>query len=186
MGRRALGYSPVDVPHPWERVGEEGREPLIRSVLPLVLSILLAAVPASSQVPDPATPETAAGNSPRVELDQLLKLPSTLDYSVEKRGGRTEGEWRSRFRELRTALEAERKGLETAEEDLERVAGTSDAWQVAPPLPGMSGAAADAPLDYRIRQAINRHRGEIERLERQLRELEVEANLAVVPEDWRH
>jgi hypothetical protein len=185
MGRRALGYSPVDVPHPGERVGEEGRETLNRSVLPLVLSLLLAVVPASSQVQDPATPGTSEGDFPRVELDQLLKLPSTLDYSVEKRGGLTEGEWRSRFRVLHTALEAEREGLEVAEEDLDRVAGTSDAWQVAPPMPGMSGAAADAPLDYRIRQALNRHRREIERLERQLRELEVEANLAVVPEDWR-
>jgi hypothetical protein len=120
-----------------------------------------------------------------VELDQLLKLPATLDYSVEKRGGRTEGEWRSRFRELRTALEAEREGLAQAEEDLDRVAGTADAWQVAPPMPGMSAAAADAPLDYRIRQTINHHRQEIERLERRLRELEVEANLAVIPEDWR-
>jgi hypothetical protein len=49
----------------------------------------------------------------------------------------------------------------------------------------MSGAAAEAPLDYRIRQTIKRHREEIKRLERQLRELEVEANLAAVPEDWR-
>ena len=158
---------------------------LNRIALPLALSLLLAAVPALSQAPNPATPEASGGDSPRVELDQLLKLPSTLDYSVERRGGRTEGEWRSRFRELRTALEAEREGLEQAEEDLDRVAGTSDAWSVAPPMPGMSEAAADAPLDYRIRQTINHHRQEIERLERQLRELEVEANLAVVPEDWR-
>ena len=156
-----------------------------RLVLALALSLLLAALPASSQSPDRAGPGAAEGEPPRVELDQLLKLPSTLDYSVERRGGRTEGEWRSRFRELRTALEAEREGLEQAEEDLDRVAGTSDAWSVAPPMPGMSEAAADAPLDYRIRQTINHHRQEIERLERQLRELEVEANLAVVPEDWR-
>ena len=154
-------------------------------VLPLALSFLLAALPASSQTSDQANPESSEGNPPRVELDQLLKLPSTLDYSVERRGGRTEGEWRSRFQKLRTALEAEREGLAQAEEDLERVAGTADAWSVAPPMPGMSAAATDAPLDYRIRQAINHHRREIERLERQLRELEVEANLAVIPEDWR-
>jgi hypothetical protein len=118
-------------------------------------------------------------------LDQLLKLPSGFDSSVEKRGGFTAGEWRSRFQELRDALAAEREGLELAEADLGRVAGTADAWQVGPPIPGMSGAASEAPLDFRIRQAINRHRAEIERLERRLRELEVEANLAVVPEDWR-
>ena len=167
-------------------MGEEGREKLNRIALPLALSLLLAAAPASSQAPDPATPEASGGDSPRVGLDQLLKLPATLDYSVEERGGLSEGEWRSRFQELRAALAAEREGLATAEEDLERVAGTATAWQVAPPIPGASGAASDAPLDYRIRQAINRHRQEIDRLERQLREVEVEANLAGVPEDWRH
>ena len=69
--------------------------------------------------------------------------------------------------------------------DLEHVAGTANAWLVGPPMPGMSRDASEAPLDFRIRQAISRHRQEIERLERQLRELEVEANLAAVPEDWR-
>ena len=120
-----------------------------------------------------------------MELDKLLTLPSTLDYSVEKRGGLTPGEWRSRFKEIHTALAVERKRLEQAEQDLQRIAGTSDAWTVGPPMPGGGGAAAESPLDFRIRQAIQRSRLEIERLERQLRELEVEANLAAVPESWR-
>ena len=153
-----------------------------RIALSLALSLLLAAVPASPQAPDPAIP---AGDSPRVDLDQLLKLPSSFDYSVEKRGGLSEGEWRSRFQELRTALATEREELERAQKDLEQVAGTADAWLVGPPMPGGSGAASEAPLDFRIRQAINRHRQEIKRLERQLRELDVAANLALVPEDWR-
>jgi hypothetical protein len=166
-------------------MGKEGRGTLSRSLLPLAFSLLLCAVPVSSQDQESGTPKTPAGDSPRVELDQLLKLPATLDYSLEKRGGQTEGEWRSRFRELHTDLETEKEGLAEAEEDLDRISGTSDAWQVAPPMPG-AGPAADAPLDYRIRMTINRHREEIERLERELRELEVEANLAGVPDDWRH
>jgi hypothetical protein len=157
---------------------------LNRKVMPLAFLFLLA-VPASSQDPAPSAPGTSGGDPPRVELDQLLKLPSTLDYTVEKRGGFTPGEWRSRFQELRTALATEREGLERAEKDMEQVAGTADAWRVGPPMPGGGGAAAEAPLDFRIRQAIKRHRQEIERLERQIRELEVEANLAAVPEDWR-
>jgi hypothetical protein len=169
------------------RVPSSGREwgrrkALDRSLLSLVLLLLLAAAPASAQDPNPAAPE---GDSPQVALDQLLKLPSDYSSSVEKRGGLTAGEWRSRFNELRKALEAEKKGLKVSEADLERVAGTADAWAVGPPIPGMSQAASEAPLDYRIRHAINQHRAEIERLERQLRELEVEANLALVPEDWR-
>jgi hypothetical protein len=93
---------------------------------------------------------------------------------------------RNRFGEIRTALAVERKALKIAEADLERVAGTADAWQVGPPMPGMAGGGSQAPLDFRIRQAINRHRQEIDRLERRLREVEVEANLAAVPEDWRY
>jgi hypothetical protein len=159
---------------------------LSRNALLLALLLLLAPAAAQSQQdPASAPPEASESDAPRVELDQLLKLPSTLDYSLEKRGGFTAGEWRARFREIRTALEKEREGLENAEKDMERVAGSSDAWLVGPPMPGASGDASEAPLDFRIRQTINRHRQEIERLERQLRELEVEANLAAVPEDWR-
>ena len=43
----------------------------------------------------------------------------------------------------------------------------------------------EAPLDFQLRQELRRHREEVERLEGRLRELEIEANLAGVPEDWR-
>jgi hypothetical protein len=43
----------------------------------------------------------------------------------------------------------------------------------------------DAPLDFRLRQEITRHKEEIERLKSARDSLEVEANLAGVPEDWR-
>jgi hypothetical protein len=149
------------------------------------LFLLLAAAPAAPQSPPPGTQPGSPETAPQVELDRLLKLPAGSDYSLERRGGLTPGEWRARFQEIQTALEAEREALAVAEADLDRVAGSADAWQVGPPIPGMSGAGSDAPLDYRIRQTINRHRLEIDRLERQLRSLEVEANLAGVPEDWR-
>jgi hypothetical protein len=158
---------------------------LNRNPLSLVLLLLRAWGPAWSEYPAATPPETPGGNSAQVGLDRLLKLPSTLDYSVEKRGGLTSGEWRSRFGEIRKALDKERTELASAERDLEHVAGSADAWLVGPPIPGATGAASEAPLDYKIRQAINRHREEIKRLERQLRDLEVEANLAAVPEDWR-
>lgn len=167
-----------------EREGGGGAT-LNRSPVSLVFLLLLASGPAWAQDPTPVPPETPAGESPRVELDRLLKLPSKLDYSVEKRGGFTSGEWRSRFQEIQAALEKEREGLARAEKDLEHVAGSADAWLVGPPMPGAAGDPSEAPLDYRIRQTMKRHRQEIKRLERQLRELEVEANLAAVPEDWR-
>jgi hypothetical protein len=118
---------------------------------------------------------------PPVGLERLLKLPSTMDYSVERRAGLTRGEWRARFERIDAALASEKQALETAQAELDRVAGSADQWLVGPP--GMTNT--DAPLDYRLRQEITRRKDEIERLETARKDLEVEANLAGVPEDWR-
>jgi hypothetical protein len=97
----------------------------------------------------------------------------------------TPGEWRVRYRNLREALEYEREGLEAAREELAKIASTASAWTLAAPIPGASAAAADAPLDYQLRQEIRRHKSEIEHLERALRDLDVRADLAGVPSAWR-
>ena len=116
-------------------------------------------------------------------LDRLLKLPESQSYGVDRRGGLSRGEWRTRFVEVRTSLDNERTALATAQGRLDEVAGTTSNWQMAP-IPGME-ASPDAPLDYQLRLQIRRHRSEIDRLEKKLRELEIEANLAGVPEEWR-
>jgi hypothetical protein len=131
----------------------------------------------------PAAAEEPAPEAPRIGLDELLKLPDSLRYDVDQKGGATRGEWRERFLSLRDALERERASLEKAKLELEETAGASDAWKLG--LPGAGNASADAPLDYRLRHEIRQHEAEIGRLERRLRDLEVEANLAGVPADWR-
>jgi hypothetical protein len=78
---------------------------------------------------------------------------------------------------------SERRGLKEAEAKLDETAGSASNWQVAP-IPGMQ-PSPDAPLDYELRGSIRRHKSEIERLERKLKQLEIEANLAGVPPDWR-
>jgi hypothetical protein len=144
------------------------------------LALLLAGVgPAFGQ-----GDEEPRGGTP-VELDRLLQLPSSKDYTVERRGGRTAGEWRRRFAELHDALAGERAALDDAERRLDELAGSTENWKVAPILPGVGAPADEAPLDYGLRQEIRRHREEIERLERQLRELEIEADLAGVPPSWQ-
>ena len=129
--------------------------------------------------------ETRAGRSSAepTELDRLLKLPESQSYGVDRRGGLSRGEWRTRFVEVRGSLDAERKALAAAQGRLDEVAGTASNWQMAP-IPGME-ASPDAPLDYQLRLQIRRHKSEIDRLEKKLRELEIEANLAGVPEEWR-
>ncbi len=132
-----------------------------------------------------AQAQEGAGAAPAVELDQLLKLPSHLEYSMETRGGDTRAEWRRRFQDIEERLVAEREGLAEAEQQLLDTAGSAAGWQVAPPLPGASQANTDAPLDFELRRRIDRHREEIDLLESRLNELEIEANLVGVPEDWR-
>jgi hypothetical protein len=126
--------------------------------------------------------DAPAANAP-AELDRLLKLPESGSYGVDRRGGLTRGEWRTRFLEVRKSLDAEKEALVASQAKLDDVAGSASNWQVAP-VPGLE-PSPDAPLDYQLRVEIRRHKSEIQRLERKLRELEIEANLAGVPEEWR-
>jgi hypothetical protein len=138
---------------------------------------LLAAMPGFAEE---AAPEADAQPA---ELERLLTLPDAGSYGVDRRGGRSRGEWRAAFQEIADALAAERQALSEAEGRLDEAAGSASNWQMAP-VPGMQ-PSPDAPLDYQLRVAIRRHKSEIERLERKLKQLEIEANLAGVPAEWR-
>ena len=137
--------------------------------------------------PDATGAVSTGSQNPAPGLDTLLTLPGDRTYTVERRGGLSQGEWGARFGEARAALAKEQTALDAAEARMDRAA-ESGQWQVAPPLPGQqnTGAPAETTLDFKTRQEIRRHREEIERLERRLREIEIEANLAAVPAEWRH
>ncbi|MCP3985535.1 MAG: hypothetical protein GY723_14185 [bacterium] len=130
-----------------------------------------------------AAPGWTEADRPQVGLDRLLELPGSRSYEIEKKGGRTPAEWRRRFTKVREALAGEKMALAASEQKLEEIAASTEPWQIAPPIPGAT--AVDAPLDYRLRQEIRRHRSEIERLETRLQNLRVEADLASVPPEWR-
>lgn len=136
------------------------------------------AAPASAEdAPSPAI----------VELDQLLILPHSLDLEPETRGGATKAEWRSRFQSAREDVAAARAALAKSQAKLEEIAGGTSAWKMGAPGLGAPnvGAAADTPLDYSLSNEMRRNREEVERSERRLTELEIEANLASVPRDWQ-
>ena len=148
---------------------------------PLALAVVLAAgLGVGSARSEEEAP--AAGEQP-ADLERLLTLPGGESYEVDRRGGLSRGEWRSRFVEVQDALASERQALSEAEGRLDEAAGSASNWQMAP-VPGMQ-PSPDAPLDYQLRVAIRRHKSEIERLERKLKQLEIEANLAGVPAEWR-
>jgi predicted phage gp36 major capsid-like protein len=129
-----------------------------------------------------------------VELDDLLRLPDSIDYSVESRGGATRDEWRRRFREAQRDLEEAKQTLRHSLDELKEL-GDQGNWKMSPPgLDQLKGQQStqpgvtpgnQAPLDYRLSTQIRRNREEVKRAERALRDLEVEANLAGVPEQWR-
>ncbi len=147
-----------------------------------VLVLLVASTGLASGAVAGQEAERAGQSVPPVSLEELLALPETYRPRLEQRGGATRSEWRERFRVAREEVEAARAGLARAQAELEAHAGTGGDWNLAPPGVG-SGLTGDARAGQ-LRAEIKRYRKELERAERQLRELEVEAELAGVPEDW--
>jgi hypothetical protein len=118
-----------------------------------------------------------------VELDRLLRLPDDFDVGGQRRGGATAAEWKARFRKARSDLAEARKELRETQEQLENAAGESGDYQVA--APGATDPT-NSPVNFGLRQELRRRREQVEREERGLRDLVVEADLADVPEDWRN
>jgi hypothetical protein len=124
---------------------------------------------------------------PQVGLERLLELPDSIavDTSVNRPGGATRSEWRARFEEARSELDAARKALDATRGELQDLVGDGDAWKLTAPGGFQKQSSSDdAPLDYGLSQELRRRREDLERAERRLSELEVEANLAGVPPDW--
>jgi hypothetical protein len=129
-----------------------------------------------------AEPNTSDPGGPG--LDQLLKLPRSVEFSTEKKGGATRNEWRQRFHDARASVKNAEAALAKAQNELAEVAGSKDDWQFSPPgLP--AEANTDSGSSIKLRQEVKRTRGEVERSKSRLRELDVEANLAGVPDEWR-
>lgn len=156
------------------------RVSLLLALVAIGLGLPIQTRLAAAQAP-PTGEQAPAG---RVGLDQLLKLPESLDFDVERRGGRTRLEWRAMFEEVQKSVDDAKAGLSDAQARLAKVAGRSDNWNMAPPgLP--VEAAEDNPDTRALREEVARWRAEISRAEARQREVTIEASLAGVPEDWR-
>jgi hypothetical protein len=117
-----------------------------------------------------------------VRLDKLLKLPASVEYDMEKRGGATRTEWKSRFKEASADLASAKKDLDAVVGKLEKAAEGADSWRFVPPG---GDVTAENQENIRLRQDVTRKREEVARAEKRVRDLEVEGNLASVPDDWR-
>jgi hypothetical protein len=140
------------------------------------------AIPEPERAPGTATPETEQA-PPTVTLDRLLTLPTALTVESGRKGGATRAEWRGRFEAAEAEVEAAKAALEESLGKLDELAGEASNWKVS--APGMQINPEDEnPLNFGLRQEIRRGREDVERTERELRELQIEANLAGVPEHW--
>lgn len=139
-------------------------------------------------LPGPAPAQDPAESPPQVDIDRLLELPDSVEVggSVVRRGGATRAEWEARFQKAREELAAAEAALEETRSELQEVAGENGPWKLTAPG-GFSAdpASSDAPLDYSLAQQLRRRREAVERGERRLQELRVEANLAGVPAAWQ-
>jgi hypothetical protein len=113
-------------------------------------------------------------------------------HSVERRAGSTRDEWQKRFADARGDVKQAQKDLDAAREALGEKLGETGAWRMT--APGLGGVSPDGspattdpnvPADYKLSLAVRRAREELDRSQRALQDLRVEANLAGVPEDWR-
>ncbi len=134
------------------------------------------------KAPGTATPATGEA-PPTLTLDRLLTLPTALNVGSVRRGGATRAEWHSRFATAEDEVEAAKAALEESLQKLQDLAGEASNWKVG--APGVQINPDDeTPLNYGLRQEIRRRREDVERTEREVRGLLIEANLAGVPESW--
>jgi len=126
----------------------------------------------------------ADAGPPDVGLDQLLRLPDGYRDARTQRSGATASEWRSRYEKAVADISEAQLALERAQRELEETASDSSQWQMG--APGAGGATTEnGPVSFRLREEIRRQRDLLAEARRRFRELEVSADLADVPPEWR-
>lgn len=148
---------------------------LLVLLLPVAGDLAHAQSDASSE-PDPQSP-----GSPRsVALDRLLRVPGTLDLAPAWRGQRDEAAWRESFRAARAEVTKLEQSIENSQSELRKVAPAN--WGFTAP----GGGQQSDPDVLRLRAMLRRDRQSLEASRERLRDLDVEASLAGVPDAWRN
>ena len=133
-----------------------------------------------------ARPEKApAGDAvPDIGLENLLKLPSSWEGTEEKRQGLSAVQWRARFSGLANEQRAMEKVLADAREELDGMVeqGGGGPWQMG--APGSNNTEV-TPMSFKHRELIRSGKERLEALRRRERALNIEADIAGVPESWR-
>ena len=127
--------------------------------------------------PEPAP--TLAPAAPAVGLERLLRIPPTVDLAPARRGQRDEETWREAFREARLEVSELEQRIEATQTRLRDASPAN--WGFTAPGAGQQSD----PEVLRLRAMLRRDRQSLESSRERLRDLDVEASLAGVPDAWR-
>jgi hypothetical protein len=151
------------------------------AVFALFLVAGFAQAQEETEAPDPAPSRPAS--TPKLGLDRLLSPPSAgVPRPVSTRpGGQGRDAWEQRFSKARLEVLDLQERLDKLQERMRDASGESG-YMYSPT--GVSETYD--PEVLKIRAAMKRDRQSLEAAERRLRDLEVEASLAGVPEAWQY
>jgi hypothetical protein len=98
---------------------------------------------------------------------------------VERRGGKDRKTWASEFADARGEIVALETRIAGAQERIREIAPGN--WSYSP----TGGGAPMDPEVLRLRAELRRDRQSLEAARQRLRDLDVEASLAGVPDEWK-
>lgn len=160
----------------------------MRSLLPmaavltalLVLPLVAAGDEVGKPAAEPPVSPRASGEPPSLDLERLLRVPSGRPVPRDDlRGGKGREAWERSFGEARDEVAQLEARIERNKRSLRDSA--SEDWSFTP----AGGGAPSDPEVLRLRAELRRDRQSLETARTRLRDLEVEASLAGVPDAWR-
>jgi hypothetical protein len=138
------------------------------------------AAPSAPSAPTEAAPAPAPDAAPKkpLSLDRLLNPGVVRAQPTGNYGGRDQKAWQEEFRRAREEVSDLEGKVEAGQKHLRSASGGE--WNYTP-----AGGEATDPEVLKLRAQLRRDRASLETSRQRLRDLDVEASLAGVPEDWR-
>ena len=145
-----------------------------------ILAALILAAPVASAQQDAGDD---AGDPPRhrpsIGIDRLLNPSAGSRLALERTpGGRDREAWQREFAEARDEVVNLEARVAATQEEMRNLSRGN--WSYTP----AGGGQPEDPEILKRKAKIKRDRQSLEAAEKRLRELEVEASLAGVPENW--
>jgi len=112
-------------------------------------------------------------------LDQLLRPRTPLADPVVRHGGKDRRHWQQQFERARAEISTLAKQIETTQTKIREA--SAGGWSYSP----AGGPAPVPPEVLQLRAQLRRDRTSLKTARKRLRDLDVEASLAGVPQDWK-